>query len=150
MSVPKSVIRFDKNGVKYVSNVDKCAYTINELTRAALRDVGKMLCRYCNSKAMALRGLSHNRRVRGSGSAFQYWARKKECDLQFGCTDDTWYGVQQELGTSRQPKRQFMRNTAYDNIATIVQIESQYLSGLEDEAKALSLIDEEEYRGSEE
>lgn len=150
MSVPKSVIRFDKNGVQYVSSVDRCQYTIQELTRAALRDVGKFLCRITNAKAMKLHGMAHNRRVRGSGSAFQYWARKQECDLQFGCVDETWYGVQQELGTSNQPKRQFMRDSTYDNIAEIVKIESQYLSALEDEAQALAMIDEEEYQGGEE
>ena len=51
MSVPKSVTKFDKNGVKFVSNVDYCQYTIQELTRAALKDVGKFVCRKCNTNA---------------------------------------------------------------------------------------------------
>jgi hypothetical protein len=62
-------------------------------------------------------------------------------------THDTWYGEDQELGTSSQPKRQILRNAAHDNIAQIIEIESKYLSALEDEAKALSLIDEGEYSG---
>lgn len=149
MAVPKSVIRFDKNGVKYVSSCDRAQYTIRELTRAALRDVGKFLTRETNKKAQ---GLYHNSmkksaRVRGKKSAFQYWARKNECDLQFGCKHDTWYGVGQELGTKRQPKKAFMTNTTRDNIAEIVKIESQYLSALEDEARALSMVDEEDYTG---
>ena len=45
------------------------------------------------------------------------------------------------------PRRQILRNSAHDNIATIVEIESQYLSALEDEAEALRLISEEEYSG---
>lgn len=147
MSVPKSVIKINKGGVQYTSSCDRAQYTIRELTRAALRDVGKFLCRRCNEKAQALPGMKKSKRVRGGSSAFQYWARKKECDLQFGCKHGTWYGEQQELGTSRQPKRAFMRSTATENIAEIVKIESQYLSALEEEAAAMAMISEEEYQG---
>jgi hypothetical protein len=45
MGAPKSVIKLDKNGIKYTSSVDTCSYYIHELTRAALRDVGKFLAR---------------------------------------------------------------------------------------------------------
>lgn len=147
MSVPKSVIKINKDGVQYISSCDKAQYTIRELTRAALRDVGKFLCRRCNEKAQTLPGMKKSRRVRGGSSAFQYWARKREGDLQFGCKHGTWYGEQQELGTSRQPKRAFMKNTATENIAEIIKIESQYLSALEDEAAALAMVSDEEYQG---
>ena len=40
-----------------------------------------------------------------------------------------------------------MSNTVHDNVAEIVKIESQYLSALESEARALELISEEEYQG---
>ena len=43
MSVPKSVVKFDKDGVKFVSSVDWYDYTLKELCRAALRDVGKFV-----------------------------------------------------------------------------------------------------------
>ena len=62
-------------------------------------------------------------------------------------THSTWYGVDQELGTSGQPKRGILRNAAHDNIAKIIEIESKYLSALEDEARALSLIEEGEMSG---
>ena len=45
MSAPKSVVKIDKNGVKYTSDVEFCEYSIKELTRAALRDVGKFIKR---------------------------------------------------------------------------------------------------------
>ena len=61
--------------------------------------------------------------------------------------EDAAVGEDQELGTSSQPKRQILRNAAHDNVAQIIEIESQYLSALNDEAKALSLISEEEYHG---
>lgn len=149
MSVPKSVIKIDKGGVKYVSNCDRASYTITELTRAALRDVGKFICRKCNEKAQKLPGMKRSRRVRGSKSAFQYWARKIECDLQVGIKHDTWYGAEQELGTSGQPKRAILTRTVQENIPEIVKIESRYLSALEDEAEALSLINEDDYEGGE-
>lgn len=150
MSVPKSVVRFRKGGVEYISSVDRASYTILELTRAALRDVGKYLARTANTGAMKLPGLKKSRRVRGRTSTFLYnvpWAKEGLPHLEVGVTDDTWYGVQQELGTSNQPKRQILRNAAHNNIAQIVEIESQYLSAMEDEAKALRLISEEEYSG---
>ena len=147
MSVPKSVIRLNKNGVQYVSSVDKARYTIQELTRAALRDVGKFICRRCNDEGMKLKGLRKTKRIRGKNSPFQYWARKNECDLQVGIKWNTWYGAAQELGTSKMKKLGILRNTTYGNISEIVKIESQYLSALEDEAKALALVDEEEYMG---
>lgn len=150
MAVPKSVVRFRKNGVEYTSSVDKVMYTIVELTRAALRDVGKFVARTANSKAMKLKGLKKSRRVRGKTSTFLYnvpWAEKGLPHLEVGVAHDTWYGVEQELGSSKQPRRQILRNSVQQNIATIVEIESQYLSAMEDEAKALSLIDDGEYSG---
>lgn len=147
MSVPKSVIRLKKDGVEYVSNCDKAKYTLNELSRAALRDVGKFISRRCNEAAQKLPGMRRSKRVRGRNSAFQYWVRKQECDLQIGVKHNTWYGAMQELGTSRQPRRMILTNAVKQNIAEIVKIESQYLSAMEDEAAALALISEEEYEG---
>lgn len=147
MSVPKSVVKINKNGVTYTSSVDRAAYTIRELTRAALRDVGRYLARMMNAEAMKLHGLKKSRRVRGKSSAFQFWVRKQETDLQVGIKHDTWYGVDQELGTGKMPKLGILYNTTNDNIPKIVEIESQYLSALEDEARALALISEEEYEG---
>lgn len=150
MAVPKSVVRFKKDGVEYISSVDKASYTIVELTRAALRDAGKFIVRTANSKAKKLKGLKKNRRVFGRTSTFLYnvpWAEKGLPHLEVGVTHNTWYGVQQEMGTSKQPRRQILRNSAQNNIAQIVEIESQYLSALEDEAAALRLISEEEYSG---
>lgn len=150
MSVPKSVVRFSKDGVTYTSSVDRASYTILELTRAALRDVGKYVARTANSEGMKLKGLKKSRRVRGRTSTFRYvvpWAKEGLPHLEVGVTHDTWYGVEQELGTSNQPKRQILRNSVYNNIAKIIEIESQYLSALEDEAVALRRISEEEYKG---
>lgn len=151
MAVPKSVVKFSKDGVTYTSSVDRTCYTIVELTRAAMRDVGKYLTRTANTEAMKLKGLKKSRRVRGLTSTFRYtvpWAKTGLPHLEVGVTHDTWYGVDQELGTSKQPKRSILKRSAQDHIATIIEIESQYLSYLESEARALSKISEKEYKGS--
>ena len=150
MSVPKSVVRFRKGGIEYTSKVDFACYTIVELSRAAMRDVGKFIVRTANSKASTLPGLKKSRRVRGRTSTFLYnvpWAKSGLPHLEVGVTHATWYGEQQELGSSKMPKHGFLRNSAYENIAKIIEIESQYLSALEDEAQALALISEGEYKG---
>ena len=155
MNVPKSVVKFDKDGVKYVSNVDYCQYSIRELTRAALRDVGKFVCRKCNENAFKLwKGLRHNgrmsNRIKGNKSAFQYWVRSKECDLQVGIKHRTWYGTQQELGTSKMPKKAILRTNVERNIPTIIEIESKYLTGLQETAAALNGTSEKAYQGGDE
>ena len=45
MSVPRSVTKVTKNGIEFTSNVDRVNYTMKELCRAALRDVGKLVCK---------------------------------------------------------------------------------------------------------
>lgn len=150
MSVPKSVIKFKKGNVTYTSNVDFACYTIVELSRAAMRDVGKFIARTANSKASKLPGLKKSRRVRGRTSTFLYnvpWAKSGLPHLEVGVTHNTWYGVEQEMGSGKMPKHGFLRDSAYENIAKIIEIESKYLSALEDEATALSLISEGEYKG---
>lgn len=139
MSVPKSVIKIKKDGVEYISSVDRTAYTLTELTRAALRDVGKYICNRTRKKIKRRTGrLSKN---------IQYWVRKKEGDLQVGFKPGGFYGGFQELGTEKQPKIGALYNTVKDNIKMIRDIEGQYLSAIEDEQKALALIDEGEYQG---
>lgn len=57
---------------------------------------------------------------------------------------DGFYGLFQELGTSRQPKHGLLTHAVQDNVAQIIEIESKYLSALENEAEALKLINEQE------
>lgn len=147
MGMPKSVVKFDKNGVKYVSSVDKTKYTLHELTRAALRDVGKLICRNFKKEYY-----TKFRRKKGNIQRFtQYWVRAKQerPNLQVGLKPNAFYGGFQETGSSKTTKLGLLSNTVQSNIQKIVEVESQYLSALEDEVKALSLINEEEYIGGE-
>ncbi|MBR3762190.1 MAG: hypothetical protein IKK59_05550 [Lachnospiraceae bacterium] len=146
-TLPKSVVRLNKDGVKFVSSVDRCSYTIKELSRAALRDVGRFVC-----KTFRKSFYQHFTMYRGRvGKYTQYWVKhkyEKHPVLQVGMKPNGFYGGFQELGTSREPKLGLLTSAVEDNIATIIKIESQYLSALEDEAKALSLISNDDYEGN--
>lgn len=146
MSVPKSVIKFDKNGVVYTSSVDRANYTMKELSRAALRDVGKFVCREFRKTYY-----STFRRKKGNvGRYTQYFVMHKYEEhpvLQVGLKPNAFYGGFQEVGSSKTKKLGLLTKTVQDNIPKIVEIESKYLSALEDEAQALSMISEEDYEG---
>lgn len=148
MPLPKSVTKISKNGVEFVSSVDRANYLITELTRAAMKDVAKYVLRIVRANVRAIS--SQTKKMRYAGMRYQYWVRKMECDLQLGIentkfgAESAWWADQSELGTGNQPKRGFLRAAVYDNIATIRQIESQYLSAIEDEAGAEAMVDEEE------
>lgn len=141
MPLPKSVTKVKKNGVEFVSNVDRAQYTIAELSRAALRDTAKLLRKRLIAKYKKLPGMKRSKRVYRS---MQYWLRRREGDLVIGHKHDTWYGAKSELGTQGQPARNILRETVYENIDEIRKIQGQYLSAISDENKALGLIDESE------
>lgn len=140
MPVP-SAVRITRNGVEYVSRIDRANYLLSELTRAALRDAGKLIRRRGLDEMRKLPGL---RRGKRPTNALQIWVRKREGNLQVGFKHDTWYGVEQELGTSNQPKRAILRNSTMNNIDDIRRIQGQYLQHIEDENRALGIIDEED------
>ena len=149
MGLPRSVTTVDRQGgVTFTSNVDRVQYTINELCRAALRDSAKLIRKKMIVKLKLLPGMKRSKRVY---RITQTWVRKREADLQIGfgntkkdLTGDTWYGIQQELGTKNQPKRSILRDTVFENINEIRNIQAKYLSAVEDEQRARGLIDEEE------
>ena len=139
MSLPKAV-KITKNGVEFVSNVERLQYTLKELERSALRDVGKLVCKRSRQKI--------KRRTGRLAKNTQYWVRSKQKvpDLQVGFKPGGFYGLYQEIGTSKSPKIGALSNAAEDNISDIIKIESQYLSGIGTE-EAESLIKEGDYQG---
>lgn len=143
MPMPKSVMKINRDGVTFESSVDKTQYTLHELTRAALRDVGKVVTRETRKKI--------NRRTGRVAKNIQYWVRAKQetPDLQVGFKPGGFYGAFQEIGTKKTPKIGALYNSVSENIPMIIQIQSQYLSAMEDEARALALIDEGEMEGTE-
>lgn len=139
MGLPSSV-KFKKNGVEFLSNCDRIQYTIKELTRAALRDTGKYVCRETRKKI--------KRRTGRLAKNTQYWIRSKQAtpDLQVGFKPGGFYGLFQEIGTEKQPKVGALSDSTQNNISTIQKIQQQYLSAVGSES-AESMISEGEYSG---
>lgn len=150
MAAPQSVVKIKKNGVEYTSNVDRCEYFIFELCRAGLRDCGKFI-----RKRFRETYYQHFRRHTGkAGRATRckiYSNKDTICPrmeiglLNTGKNVHGFYGYYQEVGTKMTPKLGLLTKTVHENVQEIVEIQSQYLSALEDEARALALIDESEY-----
>lgn len=139
MPLPKSV-KFSRNGVEFLSNCDRIQYTLKELTRAALRDTGKYVCRETRKKI--------KRRTGRLAKNTQYWvrARQQTPDLQVGFKPGGFYGLFQEIGTQKYPKIAALTESTENNIATIQKIQQQYLSAIGSES-AEGMINEEEYNG---
>lgn len=135
MAIPPSV-KITKNGVEYLNNVDRANYTIQELTRAALRDTAKLITKRTRQNI--------KRKTGRAAKNTQYWLRKKEADLQVGFKPGGFYAGFQELGTSKTPKIGALHNAVTDNINEIRKIQAQYLSAIQDGDSALGLIDESE------
>ena len=151
MSAPKSVTKINKDGVFFESNVDWCEYSIKELCRAALKDVGKFVRKEFKKNYYSY----FKKRTGKAPKAVKYIVFSSE-NTKFPRIDiglpnaapgkpvEGFYSFFQEVGTSKQPKLGILSNTVENNVATIIKIESQYLTALQDEADALALIDEKE------
>lgn len=143
MSVPK-LVKITKNGVEYTSGVDLCMYTIQQLTRAALRDAAKLIVKRTRAKLPKRSGRARR--------YTQYWVRMnpKYDEVPhaiIGYKQQGFYAGFIEEGTDTIPKQAPLYNTIMENINEIKKIEASYLSSTEDENKALSLINEEEFTG---
>lgn len=145
MPLPKSVVKIKKGNVEYISEVDKVKFTITELTRAALRDVGKYLCNVFRTKYYA----RFKRKTGRVGKYTQYWVRSKQPvpDLLVGIKPSAFYGLFQEIGGKNTEKVGLLTSSASENIDTIRDIESKYLELMDDETSAVNAIDEGEYEG---
>ena len=142
MSVPpkvhKVMYRKGKCIVEYDNKIDRAKYTLDGLVYGALRDVGKFVCTKFKEAYYG-----HFKRRKGKVGRFtQYWVRRREMNLQVGIKPGGFYGGFQEKGTSKQPALNLLSDSVKNNIPKIVQIESEYLSSLSDEAAALARITE--------
>lgn len=156
MGAPKSVTKIKaKKGdyeVEYTSDVDAASYYIHELSRAAMRDVGKFL-----TKAFRVSYYAHYKRRTGdAGKATKYKvyasAKTEQPRVEVGLKKGPvpgFYAYFQEFGTSTGiPQLGLLTHAAEDNVATIVEIESKYLSALSDEAERLAAqVNEEDMEG---
>jgi len=149
-----SVMKIKKGEVIFVSRVDRTKYLLAELIRAALKDVGRLVKYEISRKissSKTRKALMRTKNKKRLKYAFSTWVGRKN-ELIISARHKTWYSALQELGTSgpggkskterKQPKRATMRDVVYNNIDKIRLIEGQYLSAIEDENKAIGLIDE--------
>ena len=156
MSTPKSQtkvkVKKGKTEVLYESNLDATQYFIFELSRAALRDVAKFVVKLFRTNYYK----HFTKRTGNAGKAVKYvvFSSRKtvhphvDIGLRSGPVPG-FYALFQEFGTSNGiPKLGLLNRAVKDNVAEIVKIESQYLSGLSDEAARLEAqIDEGDMEG---
>lgn len=147
MPMPKSVTRVNKNGVKFISEVDRAKYTLDELTRAALRDVGKFLRKRMKTKVPKdSRDLEKNiaSRVVKKRAALEIGVYSRQRARKRGLNYAGYYAHIIEFGSKKMTAQPYLRQTVMENIGTIRDIEAKYIKEIEDEQKAKSLINEEE------
>jgi hypothetical protein len=152
MPVPKSVMKIKvKQGqstLEFTSSVDRVNYTLKELIRRANMDVGRFLISEIRRKVRAIN--RYTKKGQNIPKRYQYWARKKEGDLIIGVEKTSegavsaWWADQAEVGSDGQPKRAFIQETVRDNIDRIREIQSQYLSAINNEAEAVAIAEETE------
>lgn len=156
MAVPKSVTKvISKNGVRveFKSNVNKTEYYLFELCRAALRDVAKFV------RKEFIYNFNENFRKRTGtyrkGLSSRVFSGKdtKYPRVDMGLSNRSskgFYAFFQEVGTLEIPRLGLLQHAVEDNVETIVQIESQYLSALNSSENSIEkAIDESEYEESE-
>lgn len=153
MPVPKSVTTVKRNGnveFKYISNVDRIQYTMRELMRGALRDVGKYLKKQYNINFYS----KLHKQSGDGGKNCGYWARARQCDLQIGLSKNKgkskgFYAGFYETGSSKTPKYDILRNTVLNSSSQIEKIEGQYLSELSKDEPSLNGLNEGDYEDEE-
>ena len=147
MPTPKSVVKIDKNGVKYESFAEQSEYYIYELTRAALRDVGKFVRRKFFDEYYKV----FRKRTGKGGRAIKVkvWSGKSTTNPRVSVgwkagRSDGFYSWFQEIGTkgkSEVKRHGILQKVVKENIAEIQKIQAQYLSGIGSERN----IDESEF-----
>ena len=111
MGVP-SVVKIKKGNVEYTSKVDIAQYTIQELTRRALLDVGRYVTYNVRKNVQAIFPFTGVvvKKHRAS-ERYQYWVLKKENELLLGVENrkkgarTAWWADQLELDSFVAPPR---------------------------------------------
>lgn len=182
MGVP-SVMKIKKGNVEYTGKVDIAKYTIRELTRRALLDVGRYVTYNVRKNVQAIFPFTGViiKKHRAS-ERYQYWVLKKENELLLGVENmkkgakTAWWADQLELdsfvipprgnpkraankqddakarkakkrgkgkssglGTANAPRRHLLESFVKSHVDKIVEIESQYLTVINNESAAVAL-----------
>lgn len=129
MPLPNAKMKISRSGkseLRFENKINQAEYLITELSRAALRDTAKFVRKLTIQETKTLRGMKRLKRPYN----LQYWVRKRETDLLIGFKHDAWYSTGAERGKFKMRERNFLRNTVYENVGKIRQIQSQYLTAL--------------------
>lgn len=155
MGVP-SVVKIKKGNVEYTGKVDVAKYTIQELTRRSLLDVGRYVTYNVRKNLRIAFPFTKHHRM---SERYQYWVLKKENQLILGIENrkkgakTAWWadqlemdsflrpggGVSQGQGGIHAPRRHLLENFVKSHIDKIVEIESQYLKTINNESAAVAL-----------
>ena len=148
MANPRAGMKITKkDGVTFESNVDHVMFTIEELIHSANRDVGKFISRAVKdelvknykpsyTKGQLIKPRTGKFLISKAGKTTQYWARRKDLDLQIGFKNYNFM-TQQELGESNYPRLGLLRNAVAKNVNMINNIQSKYLTALNDEKPSI-------------
>jgi len=146
-----------KNGeVTFISNVDRCQYTITELSKMALRDVAKLLRQRIKDPSNMPEKTENLKKNVGTWvkidkdtgqPVLQIGVYNKERAHKKGLRY-AFYAPFLELGTKKRKPvnngKGFIKHVVEASIDDIRRIEGAYLKEIEDENKALGLIREGE------
>lgn len=117
MGVP-SVMKIKKGNVEYTSKVDIAKYTIRELTRRALLDVGRYVSYNVRKNLKAAFPFTNKHRM---SECYQYWVLKKENELILGVENlrkgakTAWWADQLEMDAFVIPPRGVKKKAAKKN-----------------------------------
>lgn len=157
MSMPKYV-KITKDGVEYIDGLDRAAYCLAELSRAAMVEVGKLITR--RARLAFVQGLSKLFKHTGKGKrTIQYWVPRKNddgsiadnatCYVGYKAKMAGFYAAYFENGDEYHDARRTLFKTVNDHIDEIRGIEAYYLSGVERDDDGAGLINEDESEGGE-
>lgn len=107
----------------YISKVDKAKKKISDKPHRVLNIIGQFLASEVRRNARKKSGYLKK--------SIQYWARKREKDLQIG--SKSFYAPAWELGNSQMKADPFLEPTVKANIDTIVELTKSVYSELDNE-----------------
>jgi len=138
--------------IKYESNIKETKIVLTELSRAAFREVAKLIRNDAKNRVKMQSEDTGNLR-----KSIATWVKRKGSEgphLQIGVYDkkraehkglkDPYYAHFIEFGTKKMAARPFLRPSVHENIDEIRRIEGKYFKEIENENRARGLIDEAE------
>lgn len=130
MAAPKSVVRIKKDGIEFTDSVDREIYFIHELSRAALRDIARLVKKRFKSSFYGSFKVRSGRAGRVTKSKVWSSASTIYPRVEIGMKNagDGGWAYFQEVGARNVPKKQLLQKAVIDNVGQITAIASAYLS----------------------